>query len=108
MATRRKKRGRGIRYSEAEKKAILRAASKENMTGAQVKKKFGVSPLTYYRWRGPSPSGRGRPRADRGIDEAMLRAEVRARIRKVLPRVIREEVDAYFNRILGRAGRRSR
>ena len=46
------------RYTPAERRRILAAARKEGLTGAQVKKRFGVSALTFYRWRGPV--GRGR------------------------------------------------
>ena len=48
-----KKQGPGKRYSAAEKKRILDAARSEGLTGAQVRERFGVSTLSFYRWRGP-------------------------------------------------------
>jgi len=96
------KRGPGKRYSAAEKKKIMAAAKKSNMTGAEAAKKFGISTLTFYRWRGPV---RGRKAAKRGpgrppgagkvkINAAEVRRAVQEQIRKMLPRIIREEVAA--------------
>jgi hypothetical protein len=74
----------------------MAAARKSNLTGAQVQKKFGVSPLTYYGWRGPVRPRRvgsrtlaGRAAAAR-LDD--IRASVRAQVPRVLPQVIREQV----------------
>ena len=47
------------RYSAAEKKKILDTAVKENLTGAEVQKRFGIAQLTFYRWRGPVRARRG-------------------------------------------------
>src|SRR5688500_20161514 len=44
------------RYTSTEKKRILSIAQKEGLTGADVKKRFGIAQPTFYRWRGP---GRG-------------------------------------------------
>ena len=41
------------RYTPAQKAKILAAAAKDNMTGKQAAKKFGISTRTFYRWRGP-------------------------------------------------------
>src|SRR5437764_15281863 len=38
-------------YTEARRTEILAAAQKENLTANDVKKKFGVTPVTYYSWR---------------------------------------------------------
>jgi transposase-like protein len=101
-----KKSKRGTRYSAAQKAKILAAAKKEGLTGAQVAKRFGVSTLTFYRWRGPVRSdalkragkkrGPGRPKGSGKVkvDTAAVRREVQAQIRKVLPQIIREEVVA--------------
>jgi transposase-like protein len=97
----RKKTRRGKRYAPAEKARILAAARKNGMTALQVQKRFGVSPLTFYRWRGPV---RGAGRRLAGAGDADLRAQVQDRVRAVLPGVIREEVNAYLASILGRRG----
>lgn len=97
------------RYTAAEKKNILTTAAKENLTGAQVQKRFGIAQLTFYRWRGPvrgrragAGPGPGRP-AGGGISADVIRNEVRAGIQRVLPDVIRQEVTTYLAEILGRA-----
>jgi transposase-like protein len=99
------------RYTAAEKKNILDTATRENLTGAQVQKRFGIAQLTFYRWRGPVRGKRaagGRPgRPAGGVNIEAIRSEVRAGIQKVLPEVIRQEVQTYLAAILGRApGRR--
>ena len=96
----RKKVRRGMRYAPAEKARIMAIASKKGLTALQVQEQFGVSPLTFYRWRGPV---RGRDRVARAGD-GDLRAQVQARVRAILPTVIREEVNAYLASILGRRG----
>src|SRR5262245_47743162 len=100
------KRGPGVRYSAADKKRIMAAARKRKLTGAQVQKLFGVSPLTFYRWRGPVRRRRGRlARANgraAGLDD--IRASVRAQVQRVLPQVIREQVREYLVEVLGRRG----
>jgi transposase-like protein len=99
------------RYTAAEKKNILNTAIKENLTGAQVQKRFGIAQLTFYRWRGPvrgkraaggTGRGPGRPPGS-GANLDSIRSEVRAGIQKVLPEVIRQEVQSYLAAILGRA-----
>jgi transposase-like protein len=97
---------RGKRYSPADKAKILAAAKKENLTGAQVRKRFGVSTLSFYRWRGPVNRRRRGAMAStaagngRGVD-GQMREQVRAEVRRMLPEVIREEVGAYLDQILG-------
>jgi len=95
-----------MRYTAAQKAKILAAARKGGLTGAQVAKRFGISTLTYYRWRGPVRSdavarkgrkrGPGRPPGSgkAKIDVVAVRREVRAQVRKLLPQIIREEVAA--------------
>jgi transposase-like protein len=111
------------RYSAAERKRILDTARAEGLTGAQVQARFGVSPLTFYRWRGPVGRGRKADRArDAGragrtgtrvrassrhgvvetaeLDLIALREEVRRALNKVLPRVVEEEIEAYIAALL--------
>jgi transposase-like protein len=106
-----KKSGRGKRYTAAEKSRILKAALAQRLTAVQVQKKFGVSPITFYRWRGPVRGARrGRPAAAVGglvAGLSDLRDQVRAGVQKILPSVIRQEVRAYLDRALA-AGRRGR
>ena len=97
---------RGTRYTAAQKAKVLAAAKKEGLTGAQVAKRFGISLLTFYRWRGPVRSdalrragrkrGPGRPRGNGvgRVDPAVVRQAVRKQIEKMLPQIIREEVEA--------------
>jgi transposase-like protein len=97
-----KRRGPGRKGYSAERKAeILAAAKKEGLTGAQAAKKFGISTLTFYRWRGPvrGKKKRGRPVGSKNkmsskvkVDVAAVRREVQAQVRKMLPQIIREEV----------------
>ncbi len=91
------------RYTAAERARILAAAQKQGLTGAQVKARFGVSPLTFYRWRGPV--GRGRKRRHglvetAEIDIIALREEVRRALHRVLPQVVQEEIEAYLAALL--------
>jgi len=98
------------RYTDAQKKQILATAKKEGLTGAQVKKRFGVSTLTFYRWRGPVRSdavarggrkrGPGRPPGSGKfkINVAAIRREIQAQVRRLLPQIIREEVAAELGR----------
>ncbi len=109
-----KKSKRGTRYTPAQKARILAAAKKERLTGAQVAKRFGVSTLTFYRWRGPIRSdavkragkqrGPGRPKGSGKVkvDVETVRREAEARVRKILPKVIQEEVAAYLREALRR------
>jgi transposase-like protein len=108
MAKARKKR---TRYSSTQKQTILAAAQKEGMTAAQVQKKFGVTPVTYYSWRrktgatrrrGPGrPPGRpaGTTRVANGSTNVI--AEVRAGIRQRLPEIVRSEVNSYLDSLFG-------
>jgi transposase-like protein len=103
-----KKDGRGKRYTAAQKARILKAAAAKRLTAAQVQKQFGVSAITFYRWRGPVRRRRaGRAVAVAGVLSGIadLREQVRAGVQRILPSVIREEVRAYLERALA-AGRR--
>ena len=99
-----KKRGPGKRYTPAEKKKILIAAAKEGLTGEQVAKRFGVTQLTFYRWRGPVRGPKTRAASAPTtvkITEGALRGEVRARIAQLVPEVIRLEVAEAVAALLG-------
>lgn len=105
----RKRTVKGKRYTEAEKKNILASAAREKLTGAQVKKKFGISLLTFYRWRGPVRSRRkGRAAGAAGVRLSTgnegIRDQVRRTIQGILPGIIRSEVDAYLDGLF--SGRR--
>ena len=100
MAKTAKKRGPGKRYTKEEKTRIMDAAKKEGLTGAEAARKFGISMLTFYRWRGPvrGKKGRGRPPGSKNVagavkvEAAAVRREVQAQVRRMLPQIIREEV----------------
>jgi len=92
-------------YTEAKRTEILAAAQKENLTANDVKRRFGVTPVTYYSWRkkeglvgrrGRRPSlltlsGSGNQIA------TQVRAGVQAKVRAVMPGIVREEVTNYLN-----------
>jgi len=100
-----KKDGRGKRYTAAQKARILKAAAEKKLTALQVQKQFGVSAITFYRWRGPVRGKRVVAVAGVLSGIADLREQVRAGVQRILPSVIREEVRAYLERALA-AGRR--
>lgn len=95
---------RGQRYTPAQKRRILQTAAKEKLTGAEVRKRFGVSTLTFYRWRGPVRSRRGtrrsRPPQSLQGQEGKMRARARARIARIMPRIINQEVRAFLDEYL--------
>ena len=105
MAKRKRK-----RYSEAMKTRVLAAAKAEGLTATDVKKKFGVRPVTYYSWRRKSGPGsaargrRGRTAGGAGLDSA-LRQRVQARLRDILPKMVSSEVDSYLASYFGGARR---
>jgi len=98
------KRGsQGKRYTNEQKAKILTTAKKEKLTGAQVRERFGVSTLSFYRWRGPvkGRKKRGRPMGSKNkvagrvrVNTSAIRREVQAQIKKLLPQIIRDEVKA--------------
>jgi transposase-like protein len=116
MAKARRKR---TQYSLSQRKSILAAASKENLTAGQVEKRFGVKPVTYYSWR--KKTGIARPKGRRGAGRAVVlkgstnpansvRTEVRNRVQAILPDIVRSEVSQYLNELFAsaRGKRRSR
>jgi transposase-like protein len=117
-----KGRRRRKQYTAAQRSQVLAAAQKEGLTAAQVKRRFGVTPVTYYSWRkktgvtrlrravvGRALIARG-PRRIGGNLTDQVQNEVRARVQQILPVIVRNEVNQYLNAVLasGRGGRRRR
>jgi len=103
-------------YTEAQRTTILTAAQKDGLTAAQVQKKFGVTPVTYYSWRkktgvavrrGRRPGG-ARVTFGGGDLGSQVRAEVQSKVRQILPGIVRNEVSTYLDTLFGgrRGGRR--
>jgi len=109
MAKRRKKR---TQYTEADRKKILAAAQAEGLTAAQVKKRFGVQPVTYYSWRkkrGVTGRRGRRPAAlaaGAGSLASQVQEEVRSRVQQILPAIVRSEVGSYLTSLFRRGGGR--
>ena len=92
-------------YTPQKRSEILAAAQKENLTANDVKRKFGVTPVTYYSWRkkeglvgrrGRRPSLLTQSGAGGNI-AVQVRAGVQAKVRAVMPGIVREEVTNYLN-----------
>ena len=109
-----KARRKRMTYTEGQRKTILMAAQKEGLTALQVQKKFGVKPITYYSWRKKQGvSARRGPRgtailAGTGDLGVQVRSAVQARIREILPTILRSEVGNYMNSLLSGGGKRRR
>lgn len=95
-------------YTEAQRQAILETAEAEGLTAEGVKKKFGVTPVTYYSWRKKNgiKGPRGRKPANRiasgGNDlGSQVRAGVQSRVREILPQIVQEEVAGYLDSLFG-------
>lgn len=106
-----KQRRKRHNYTEEQRTSILEAARTGRLTALQVQRKFGVTPVTYYSWRKKTglSSRRGAlvALAARGGDlSGQVRAEVQSKVRQLLPGIVRSEVSAYLNEVLG--GRRGR
>src|SRR5439155_14719212 len=98
-------------YTPQQRTTILTAARKDKLTALQVQKKFGVTPVTYYSWRKKKgirgPRGRRPALVARGGDlTAQVRAGVQARVREVLPGIVRDEVSRYLDTLFTASGRR--
>ena len=92
-------------YSNEKRLNILAAAQKQSLTALDVKKRFGVTPVTYYSWRRKYGASRGAgPAVGRvaqsGI-ESQVRGEVQSRVRQVLPGIVRSEVGRYLDSLFG-------
>ena len=118
MAKARRKRST---YTPAQRASILAAAQSEGLTAAQVNKKFGVTPVTYYSWRKKTVASARRGRAVsvagvagiagvEGIGDlgSTVRAEVRTKVRQLLPEIVRGEVSNYLSSIFGETGGKPR
>ena len=101
-------------YTAAQRTTILAAANREGLTAAQVQRKFGVTPVTYYSWR-KKVGASGRKRRSirvRGVDGSDLtthvRSEVRTKVQEILPGIVRGEVSNYLSSLFtpGRGRRR--
>jgi transposase-like protein len=104
-------------YTEAQRKQILATAISEKLTAEQVQKKFGVKPVTYYSWRKKAgvkgPRGRKPASLTAGFSGggdlgAQVRAGVQAKVREMLPGIVREEVSTYLDVLFGNSGGRRR
>ena len=102
-------------YTEARRTEILAAAQKENLTANDVKKKFGVTPVTYYSWRKKEGlvGRRGRrpgllALSGGGTVATQVRAGVQAKVRAVMPGIVREEVTSYLNTLFASSRRPGR
>jgi len=90
------------RHSPEEREKILAEATAAKLTGKQVAEKYGISTLTYYLWRKKAGSIRPKAPSKNGTlanaAEVKLLAAVRAKMTRLLPKILDEEVD----RLLGR------
>ena len=114
MAKTRKKR---TEYTPEQRAKVLAAAKAEKLTAAQVQKKFGVTPVTYYSWRKKSGVSARRGAGAAGVVarpatgdlSAQVRGEVQNKMRQIIPGIVRVEVSAYLDSIFGvKRGRRRR
>lgn len=103
-------------YTPEQRQQILQTADRDGLTANDVKKKFGVTPVTYYSWRKKEglsarrgrggASGGGARRNGGGDLSNQVRSEVRAKIQNILPEIVRSEVSSYMDSLFGpRRGR---
>jgi len=99
-------------YSNQKRTIVLTTAQKEGLTANQVQKRFGVTPVTYYSWRRKYGVGGRRgdaPMAARGGGggslEQQVRSEVQAKVRQMLPNIVRNEVSSYLDTLFRSRGR---
>lgn len=92
-------------YTPRKRAAILAVAQRDGLTANDVKKKFGVVPVTYYSWRKKEgltgPRGRKPTLPALGSNGAVLTAEVQARVRALMPTIVREEVARSLGAFFG-------
>ena len=98
-------------YTTGQRNSILAAARKDGLTALQVQKKFGVTPVTYYSWR----KKLGLTRRRGGVSSILtgstgnisqhVRSEVRAKVRQIMPGIVRNEVSGYLRVLFGGRGR---
>lgn len=95
------------RYTPQERERILAAAASQGLSGPKAAKKFGISTLTFYTWRkkaGFQPTPAGSTLQAAGSLAGIVRAQVQAKVRAILPGIVREETSAFVQQALG--GRR--
>src|SRR5215468_10473631 len=95
------------RYSTAKRDEILETARREKLSGAEIAKRFGISMWTYYSWRSPARGIHVKSKREAAAmtnGNGVLRSELSAEVRRVLPAIVKEEVNAYLIRTLGRPG----
>ena len=111
-------------YSNAKRISILQAAREQGLTALDVKKRFGVTPVTYYSWRRKYGAGSNRTttlrvaaglgtaaragRTGRDVIAGQLRSEVQSRVREILPQIVRHEVSSYLDSLFGSSRGRGR
>lgn len=99
-------------YSNAKRISILQTAQSQGLTALDVKKRFGVTPVTYYSWRRKYGAGSNRVASTRsgrnGGIESQVRTEVQARVRQILPNIVRSEVSQYLDSLFGSSRGRGR
>lgn len=94
-------------YTIGQRAAILTAANKDGLTALQVKRKFGVTPVTYYSWRKKQGLTRRRGTGSLLVAGAggdltqQVRSEVRAKVRQIMPGIVRNEVSGYLKALFG-------
>ena len=100
-------------YSGQRRAEILQAATRDNLTATDVMKRFGVIPVTYYSWRrkerlvgrhGLRTSTLGLASQD-GALLRQIRAGVQARVRAIMPRIVRESVSGHLLGLLAMSAR---
>ena len=96
-------------YSNQKRSMVLAAAQKEGLTAIEVQKRFGVTPVTYYSWRRKYGVGRRSGATLRsnngGSLEQQVRNEVQAKVRQILPTIVRNEVSSYLDTVFRARGR---
>src|SRR5437762_7548122 len=103
-------------YTPQKRTEILAAAQRDNLTANDVKRKYGVTPVTYYSWRKKEGliGRRGRrpgliALSGSGDNIAtQVRAGVQAKVRAVMPVIVREEVTSYLNALFAGSRRPGR
>src|SRR5262245_59136142 len=101
-------------YSNAKRISILQTAQSQGLTALDVKKRFGVTPVTYYSWRRKYGAGSTRVSKTRlrngksGGIQSQVRTEVQARVRQILPHIVRNEVSSYLDSLFGSSRGRGR
>ena len=97
-------------YSNQKRSIVLATAQKEGLTANQVQKRFGVTPVTYYSWRrkygvGGRRTGAVMRASGGGSLEQQVRSEVQAKVRQILPNIVRNEVSTYLDTVFRARGR---